>query len=694
MAVLVLLPAACVHAVVPVDMSHYKQVGAVNIAVDGDLLRVRWEENTIEFDLNEQAPLIRSLSSSGAPVVRNLDPFLSLTVGSREAPSGRPPQMSPWNTFFDNPWKRPHGTFVRSFTKMQMTVTSQGQRATVRIGELTAGSFHGEWSFTFMKDCPLVKMEAIVSTEENMRAYVFDFGLVGSDAGWKSLTWTDTEGQHQSRAIKESDADEALMVQHRLLALDTAKGSLAIFPPPHQFFYPLDPTANLKNLWHGAGHQGEKRYGIGVRHDPRGSGNYVPWFNAPPGTQQRIALFLLPSSGSADAATVEALRYTRGDRFADIPGMTTYTSHFHMAVAMTAMDQIKRGVNPLPIPEFVKVFKDMNVRALHLAEFHGDGHPQDPGPQRLPEMKMMFSECTRLSDDKFLLIPGEEANQHMGIPFPGRNPGHWMLLFPKPVYWTMVRGKDAPFEEQNPEFGTVYHVGSRDDMVDLIKKEHGLAWTAHARIKASSWTPDIFKDQDFFRDPLWLGAAWKNMPADLARDRLGERCLNLLDDMCNWGVRKYLPGEVDVFKIDHTHEVYGHMNINYLRLPQMPRYEDGWKPVLDALRTGAFFTTTGEILIKEFTVAGKQSGQTALVPANGEAPTTVALEWTFPLQFAEIISGDGTKVYRERIDLTDTAPFGTKTLKLHPNLAGRKWARFEVWDSATNGAYTQPVWLE
>jgi hypothetical protein len=136
------------------------------------------------------------------------------------------------------------------------------------------------------------------------------------------------------------------------------------------------------------------------------------------------------------------------------------------------------------------------------------------------------------------------------------------------------------------------------------------------------------------------------------------------------------------------------MNINYLRLPQMPHYEDGWKPVLDALRSGAFFTTTGEILIKEFTVAGRQSGEVAKVPANGEAPTTVTLGWTFPLQFAEIISGDGTKVYRDHIDLTDTAPFGTSTLKLHPNLAGRKWVRFEVWDSATNGAYTQPVWLE
>ena len=29
----------------------------------------------------------------------------------------------------------------------------------------------------------------------------------------------------------------------------------------------------------------------------------------------------------------------------------------------------------------------------------------------------------------------------------------------------------------------------------------------------------------------------------------------------------------------------------------------------------------------------------------------VELSWTFPLRFVELISGDGTKVYRERIDV-------------------------------------------
>ena len=120
------------------------------------------------------------------------------------------------------------------------------------------------------------------------------------------------------------------------------------------------------------------------------------------------------------------------------------------------------------------------------------------------------------------------------------------------------------------------------------REEHGLAWTSHPRIKGSSWTPDIFRQEEFYRSDRWLGAAWKAMPADLSLDRLGRRGLDLLDDMANWGPQKYLPGEVDVFKIDHTHELYGHMNINYIRMDsdRLPRFDEGWQPVLDSLRAG------------------------------------------------------------------------------------------------------------
>ena len=86
-----------------------------------------------------------------------------------------------------------------------------------------------------------------------------------------------------------------------------------------------------------------------------------------------------------------------------------------MAIAMAALEEKAAG-KARSTPDFVRMFKDMGVSMVHLAEFHGDGHPQDPGPLRLPEMQAMFDECRRLSDGELLLIPGEEANVYLGLP--------------------------------------------------------------------------------------------------------------------------------------------------------------------------------------------------------------------------------------------------------------------------------------
>ena len=39
----------------------------------------------------------------------------------------------------------------------------------------------------------------------------------------------------------------------------------------------------------------------------------------------------------------------------------------------------------------------------------------------------------------------------------------------------------------------------------------------------------------------------------------------------------------------------------------------------------------------------------------------VELTWTFPMSYYEIITGDGEKVFRERIELSDLGAFGKKT---------------------------------
>ncbi|WP_133054087.1 hypothetical protein [Niastella yeongjuensis] len=83
------------------------------------------------------------------------------------------------------------------------------------------------------------------------------------------------------------------------------------------------------------------------------------------------------------------------------------------------------------------------------------------------------------------------------------------------------------------------------------------------------------------------------------------------------------------------------------------------------------------------------------ISLNGKQTTiSFKLKWTFPMNYAEIISGDGNKVYRERISLQYTHPFGEQTFNVPLDLAGRKWVRLEAWDVAANGAFTQTVWVK
>lgn len=346
-------------------------------------------------------------------------------------------------------------------------------------------------------------------------------------------------------------------------------------------------------------------------------------------------------------------------------------------------------LNHMPLPEIpghVKALRKTGVNIMHLGEFHLAGNPRDPGPRRLLQFKKMFEECARLSGGDFLMLPGEEPNSHFG--------GHWMNIFPKPVYWIMSRQPDQPFVEEVPEFGKVYRVGNKEEMLKLLELENGLAWTAHARIKGSTGFPDQYKEEEFFKSDCFLGAVWKAMPADLSQDRLGKRVLDVMDDMANWGHRKYVIAEADLFKIEPEYELYGNMNINYLQLDELPKFEEGWQPVLDAMEEGKFFVSTGEVLLPVFRVNGKGSGETIKLNRNGKAEVVLEMGWTFPLNYAEIISGDGEQVFRQRINLDETQPFGRQKFAFNADFKGRKWVRVEVWDVAANGAFTQFVWIE
>ena len=630
------------------------------------------------------APLIRELGINGESIIEEVDPNYLFWIGDRDLEL-----RDGWEIFFDRVPTRPYSVEKGYLIPESVNVSTEGGRATIEIEGLSSTNFAGSLAFILYHDSPFVHMEARVSTERPATAFLYHVGLAKPETEGHHVEWFDAHDNPHIDPILNSTAS-VYKTRYRSLALSNTNGSLVMSPFPHQYLYPLDFADNFGYNWAGVEYLDMiDGFAFGVRQPPMGDRRFVPWVNAQPSSVQKLGvlLFLSEQSGLDNLEIVK--RYKRSDSFKALEGYKTLSSHYHHEHSMDFINmQQEQNTIGVPAgledPDFVNFFKRMGVDMVHMAEFHFGRTPGTETDQRLAELKVMHDEFARLSGDDFLLIPGEEPNVHLN--------SHWLSMFPKPVYWVLNQNQGQPFSQEMPGYGTVYHVGSADDVLNLLEQEDGLAWTAHPRVKGSTGFPDGYNDQDFFLSEHFLGGAWKAMPADYSREMLGWRVLDLEDDMANWGARKYILGEVDIFKIYEDYELFGTMNINYLRLDEIPDYEDGWQPVVDALANGKFFVTTGEVLIVDFSVEGMESGET--INKNESAKLIADLEWTYPLSYMEIISGDGTTIYRDRIDLSHTTEFNSETIDRNVDLSNRSWVRIEVWDIARNGAFTQPVWIE
>ncbi|MES2447867.1 MAG: hypothetical protein V4546_11845 [Bacteroidota bacterium] len=679
---------AVVNAQSVVDLKSYKKNGSTVNVNDKELI-VDWptgngNKGKMIFDLDQTKPLFKSVQLQKGKIFKevasNLDPVFVLRVGKRtlSAASGG------WDVFFDKVPTRPYTTNLISFDKLKTKVFTSGSQTIVQISEMSSTSFNGYLEVTMYNGSPLFNVAAVMTTKNDSTAILYDAGLVNKQQLWQNIAWADVHDQMQKEKPTINDNSKNLEVKYRTVIGENKEGSLAIFPAPHQYFYPLDEAFNLKFTWSGKNYLDLiPDYGMGIRQDPIGDKRFVPWFNAPPQTKQRLNFFCLISMELADETLQSVKKYTHGDSYVPIDGYKTLATHFHNEFIS---DVVLAG-KPVPKhPEFVDVFKKAGIDIVKLGEFHGPGHPKGPDSIRLKELKTLFDQSERLSDSTFLLLPGEEANNFYG--------GHWLAFFPKPIYWVMSRNKETPFVTTHPLYGKVYHVGNKDEMLKLLEEERGLAWTAHARTKASTGYPDKYKYEDFFKSETFLGAAWKPIPADLSLPTLGNRVLKLMDDMANWGLKKHVISEADIFTITHQNEMYAHLNVNYLQMDKLPNFANGWQPVLDAICKGKFFVSTGEVLIPSFSINGKGAGETVKISNFNKSIIKINLDWTFPLNFAEIVSGDGNKVYRERINLNDTQAFDKRSFSWSVDLSKRKWVRVEAWDVAANGAFTQMIWIE
>ena len=718
------------------NLQQYKPIDGVKAAADGRAVTLTWrgeagQQLRAQFTIRDGQPAVEELAArtNGGQWVelgKDLTPDFQVTTGRRrisntqrqllkEQGNDTPEQenIRKWNTFWDAPLRVPGGGDTTdlprtaseihrasvSYRSDSCDVASDGARVSVSFNGLTLGLFSGSVEFTVYKGSNLLRQEAIAKTSEDSVAYIYKAGLKGIRlTDDTKLVWRDTARQWQESELGGAPNTEpvALRARNRLLILDAGQGSLAVFPPPHKFFFARENETNLGYVYYRK--DNDSSFSIGALQPETGEG-YHPWgvsaevwkirtgvsrkqwdnfalYNAPPGTLQHMAVYYYLNA-HGDRATQEAvLAYTHNDVFKPVPGFKVLTGHFHLDFNEMLRDRGSLDYRP----PWVSVFRGLGVNILYLGDFHDDSDPKDPGPKRFAEEKVYFEGSQRVSDKNFLVMPAEEPNAYLG--------GHWYLLTPKPIYFShaVPRPEGQQFIENDPVYGQVYHLGSAEDVLNMVNRENGIIWTAHPRTKSSEGYPEVYKDKDFFLSDRFIGASWESLPVDLSEKRLcAVRCFGTGDDMSNWAPKpKYLIAEGDTYTKWPDDETYPQLSVNYLKLDRVPLYNESWAPIVEGIRSGNFFGTTGEILFHNWGIEGTGAKRTY----------TASIEYTFPLEFAELVWSDGTKVDRQIIKLTDTTPFGTKDFKIPFDATGKKWVRFAVWDSAGDGAYLQPIALQ
>jgi hypothetical protein len=709
------------------DLREYKPTEGLTAESSSDGLHVNWRGEHAQqlravFAIRNGQPLVHELAVGNAILARDVTPEFEVTTGRRRMSEQ---QLAPlrklninltpelldrekWKAFWDAPLDIPGNKGANldlprteaeihraraTYHSTTCSVKTDGARLEVTFPGLSMGIFTGELRFTVYAGTNLLRQEAIAKTDEPSVAYKYNAGLKGftiSDA--TRVIWQDVARAWQKYEFGgATNVDPvALRARNRLTILEIGNGSLAVFPPPHKFFFAREIELNLGYVWYRK--DAETSFSIGVRqaeheeeYRPYGVsedlwkrranqsrhnlGNFA-LYNAPPGTWQRMPVYYYLSPEDGRATQKSVLAFTHEDRYKPMPGYQIAVSHFHTHFNEQLTDAGTIDLQPTWLP----VFRELGINIAMMSDFHGDSHPSDPGPLRLPEQKVYFDGCRRHSDRSFLIMPGEEPDATLG--------GHYTMVFPRPVFWTHVRQPGQTFLEQDPKYGPVYHVGSQADELEMLRKEQGLVWQAHPRTKGSSGYPEAARESEHFRSDRFLGASYQSLPVDQSEKRLCEsRCFGVLDDMNKWAGPKFLIAEGDTYMKYPDDETYPHLIVNYVKLDKLPRFDDDWSPILRAMRAGDFFVSSGEVLFRNMSIEGTGPRRTL----------TADLEWTFPLEFVELVWGDGEKTDRQIIPATGLPPFGTHRFQIPFNIAGKKWIRFAAWDSAGNGAFTQPT---
>jgi hypothetical protein len=565
------------------------------------------------------------------------------------------------------------------------TITTDGSRLEIAFSGWHAGTFDGRLQFTVYQGTSLIRMEAIAKTDQPSVAYKYDAGLKGfAVRNGGRVVWHDLSGARQTYQFGGANNESAVPLRAAnrvIVAEQVGAGAIAAFPPPHTFFWARELATNLGYTWYRK--DSDRTFSFGVRQaEHEDSAQYdanFALYSARPGTWQRMPVYFYASAESADRVVDAVLAFTHGDRYKPVPGYQVMNHHYHMDLGQRLL---RAGSLDAEIPD-LQVLKSLGINIVSQIDSVGTGGG-GRGPDQLAITAASVNGALRHSDKDFLVLANQEFyNSPLG--------GHTDLLFSHPVYWTQGRDVEnrQPLFEQRPAYGTVYHIASADDLMQMATREDVMISMPHPRTKGSTGFPDAIKDQPPFKDPHYQGIGFRwGMGLDGSERRLCElRCLPLLDEMSNWVADLPIPPKYALSISEARYQspgddVYASAPVSYVKMDAIPA-ADAAAAVVKALMRGDYTVTSGEVLIRSFDLRG--SGAARTVSAD--------VEWTFPLEFVEVVWGDGRTTDRQIVSATDLPPFGHRRFDVPLDATGKKWVRFAAWDSAGNGAITQPVKL-
>jgi hypothetical protein len=562
-----------------------------------------------------------------------------------------------------------------TFRATGCSVRRDGRRLSVTFPGMRLGSFSGALVVTAHEGTSLIRVEAVASTDLPSVAYKYDVGLTGLALGPAGrVHWRDVSHRMQSSSMRGPVNREpvALRAANRLVVAEAGGAAIAAFPPPHTFFWAREVEINVGYNWY---RKDQGTFSIGIR---QGEQEVVEqylanWslYSAPPGTEQHMAAYFLPALGDHTRAFEGALAFTNGDVYRPLPGYQVMGSHYHTDVGRTLMATGS-------LDSRLSDFEVLRAAGINIA-----GPVDRPREAtQLEEQRWLFEGAARHSDDTFMVMPQMENYNLLG--------GHWDMLFSHPVHYVDERKPGTPLVTHHPEYGRMYNIGSVEDMMAMIEAEDMLVFMPHPRTKGSTGYPDAVRQTPQFLNDRYRGVGWRwGMGSDLSEVRLSDkRVIPLLDEMNNWmtgtGLQpKYLLAITETYRKAPGDDVYANGPVSYLRLGALPE-PGNYAPVVDALQRGDYFVTSGEVLIPSHRYEG----------TGTDARLVAEVTWTFPLDFVEVVFGDGERTTTRRVSATDLPAFGSKTFTVPFDATGQAWVRFAAWDSAGNGAMTMPVALE